>query len=258
MILLLGHPAAVIDDARQHQPGLASSLLHPGRMRHLCERGRPPIAGPALGTLLGVQPDGGRRAAPCVLIVPPLVQGAMDGGDGAHARSHAEPPLRGVPPQRFEAADRLRGGEGPPLGAPACAAPRPRRGSPGVGPCPHEVARPVRPRGTAVPGETSVGRRRVKRLRKTLSPPPLRHAHGDAVDQLGEGAAEPVTFPHHQDSATAALGQEGVEHRPCGTGATADCLRDHGAAGVAEGIDLQRQARLGRTHPSVPPLHRHP
>src|SRR5215813_11207993 len=95
---------------------MATSLLHPSRMRHLFEIGWTQIEVPALVTLLGLKPDGGRLAAQGALIVAPLFQVAIDGGDSEHVRSDPEKPLRGVHPKLFEEADRLRRGEVTPLG----------------------------------------------------------------------------------------------------------------------------------------------
>ena len=85
-------------------------------MRHLFEIGRAQVKVPAFVTVLGLKADGGRLAAQRALIIAPLLQVAIDGGDGEHIRSDLEEPLRGVNPKLFEKPDGLRGGEMTPLG----------------------------------------------------------------------------------------------------------------------------------------------
>ena len=74
-------------------------------------------------------------------------------------------------------------------------------------PFPNEIALKFRQRGKQVQAEASVGCRRVNGILKTLQSHPFPHEPVDEVDQMREGTAEPVKFPHHQHIATAQLGQ---------------------------------------------------
>jgi hypothetical protein len=68
---------------------------------------------------------------------------------------------------------------------------------------------------------------------------------GDGVDQVAEGAAEPVELPHDQGVAGAELVHDGGELGPVGAGAAGPVDKDPVAAGLGEGVDLEVGVLVG-------------
>jgi hypothetical protein len=62
---------------------------------------------------------------------------------------------------------------------------------------------------------------------------------GDGVDQVAQGAAEPVELPDDQGVAGAELVQDLLEDRAVGRGAAGGLDEDPVAAGALERVDLQ-------------------
>ena len=78
MIFLIGHAAAIVDHAVDHQNGTSLTLLHPLRRLDLFEVRRAQIEVPAFVAILGLEPHRGGRAQQGVPVVAPLLQIPID------------------------------------------------------------------------------------------------------------------------------------------------------------------------------------
>ncbi len=91
----------------------------------------------------------------------------------------------------------------------------------------------------------------VDRLLEAAEANPLVGEGSDGVDQVPQGAAEPVELPHHQGVAGAELVQDAVQLRAGGQragGAAGVVGEDAVAAGRGEGVDLEVEVLLGGGH----------
>ena len=82
MIFLVGHPAAVIHHAIEHEEGTAAAFLHPLRGFDVFEIGRAQIELPTRIALLGLKADGWRLLAQRRVVVAPAFEVAIDRGLG--------------------------------------------------------------------------------------------------------------------------------------------------------------------------------
>lgn len=85
----------------------------------------------------------------------------------------------------------------------------------------------------------------VDLLSQAAEPDPPFGEAGDGVDQVAQGAAEPVELPDHQGVAGAELVEDGGELGAVGAGA-AGAVGEHAvAAGLGERVDLEVGVLVG-------------
>ena len=119
------------------------------------------------------------------------------------------------------------------------AAAGPGGGQPGAGAFADEVAFELGQGGEDVEDELAARGGGVDRLLEAAEPDPAVGQAGDGVDQVPQGAAEPVQLPDHEGVAGAQLVQELLEGGPVGAGAAGGVGEDPVAAGRLEGVDLE-------------------
>jgi hypothetical protein len=118
-------------------------------------------------------------------------------------------------------------------------------GQPGGGAFADEVAFELGQGGKDVEDELATGGGGVDRLLQTPEPDPPVGQPGDGVDQVPEGAAEPVQLPDDQGVPGPQLVQELLEGRAVGAGAAGGLGEDPVAAGPLEGVDLELGVLVG-------------
>jgi hypothetical protein len=87
---------------------------------------------------------------------------------------------------------------------------------------------------------------------EAAEPDPTVGQAGDGVDEMSEGAAEPVEFPDDQGVARAQLIEELLEDVPVGAGAAGGLGEHPVAAGGCEGVDLELGMLVGGGDAGVP------
>ena len=121
----------------------------------------------------------------------------------------------------------------------AVAAAGPSRGQPGGGPFADQVAFELGQGGEDMKDELTAGSGGVDRLLQTAEPDPTLGELSDGVDQMPQGAAEPVEFPDDQGVAGPQLVQDLLEDGPVGAGAAGGLGEHPVAASTLEGVDLK-------------------
>jgi hypothetical protein len=119
------------------------------------------------------------------------------------------------------------------------AASGPGGGQPRAGAFADQVAFELGQGGKDVEHELAAGGGGIDRLLETAEPDPTLGELGDGVDQVAQGAAEPVELPDDEGVAGAQLVQELGEDGPVGAGAAGRLDKDAVAAGGLQGVDLE-------------------
>jgi hypothetical protein len=130
-------------------------------------------------------------------------------------------------------------------GPAAPAAPGPGRGQPGAGAFADQVALELGQGGEDVEDELAAGSGGVDRLLEAAEPDAAVGQAGDGVDQMTQGAAEPIQLPHDQGVAGAELVQQLLEGGAVGAGAAGGLGEHPIAAGRREGVDLELWLLVG-------------
>ena len=84
VIFLVGHAAAVIDYAVEHQQRMAASFLEPGRALDLLQVRRAQVEVPAVIAVAGLKAHGRGHAGQGRVVEAPLLEVAVDGASGQH------------------------------------------------------------------------------------------------------------------------------------------------------------------------------
>jgi hypothetical protein len=125
------------------------------------------------------------------------------------------------------------------------AAASPGGGQPGGGAFADEVAFELGQGREHVEDELAAGGGGIYRLLEAAEADPTLSQAGNGVDQMAQGAAEPVELPDDQGVARAQLVQDLGEGGPVGVGATGGLGEDPVAAGPLEGVDLELGVLVG-------------
>ena len=111
VIFLVGHAAAVIDHAVEHQQGLPAAFVDPRRLGNMLEVRRTQIEVPAFVAVPGLKAHRRRRPAQGVEVVAPALQIAVERRYRQQTRRHLDEAPRRLQAMDFEQSDGLCGGQ---------------------------------------------------------------------------------------------------------------------------------------------------